>query len=42
METLKILGQRLRELRKERKLFRRDIAELLEITLPHYQRIGRA
>ena len=41
METLKILGQRLRELRKERKLFRRDLAELLEITLPHYQRIGR-
>ena len=41
METLKLLGQRLRELRKERHLFQRELAELLEITLTHYQRIER-
>jgi transcriptional regulator with XRE-family HTH domain len=41
METLKILGQRLRELRKERHLFQRELAELLEITLTHYQRMER-
>ena len=41
METLKILGQRLRELRKERHLFQRDLADRLQITLTHYQRMER-
>ena len=41
METLKILGQRLRELRKERHLLQRELAELLGITLTHYQRMER-
>lgn len=41
METLKILGQRLRELRKERHLFQRDLADCLQITLTHYQRMER-
>ncbi len=39
MEMLKILGERLRELRKERKLHQKDMAEYLEVTLRHYQRI---
>lgn len=39
METLKILGGRLRELRKERKLVQRDLAEVLGITDVHYRRI---
>ena len=39
METLKILGQRLRELRNERKLHQKDMAECLEVTLRHYQRM---
>ena len=39
METLKILGQRLRELRNERKLHQKDMAEILGVTLRHYQRM---
>jgi transcriptional regulator with XRE-family HTH domain len=39
METLKILGGRLRELRKERKLLQRDMAETLDITEVHYRRV---
>lgn len=39
METLKILGHRLRELRKEKKAHQKDMAELLEVTLRHYQRM---
>ena len=39
METLKILGQRLRELRNERKLHQKDMAEVLDVTLRHYQRL---
>ncbi len=41
METLEILGHRLRELRKERHLFQRDLAEFLQVTLTHYQRMER-
>lgn len=39
MHTLEILGQRLQALRKERKLAQREMAELLQVTLRHYQRI---
>ena len=39
METLKILGERLRELRKERKAFQKDMAEFLGITEVHYRRM---
>lgn len=39
METLKTLGGRLKELRKERKLRLKDMAEFLDVTLRHYQRI---
>lgn len=39
METLRILGERLRELRKERGLIQRDLAEVLKITDVHYRRI---
>jgi len=42
METLKILGERLRLLRKERKRLRQaDMAEMLGITQAHYQRIEK-
>lgn len=41
MEILKILGQRLRELRMERGMKQREMAELLEMTLRNYQRIER-
>ncbi len=42
METLKILGERLKLLRKERKRLRQvDVAELLGITQAHYQRIEK-
>lgn len=39
METLEILGHRLHELRKEKKKYQKDMAELLEVTLRHYQRM---
>lgn len=39
METLKILGDRLRDLRKERNLKQKDMAEMLDVTLRHYQRM---
>ena len=39
METLKILGERLRELRKERKAFQKDMAEFLGITEVHDRRM---
>lgn len=39
METLKILGDRLRELRKERNLKQKEMAEMLDVTLRHYQRM---
>lgn len=41
METLKILGGRLKELRKERKLRLKDMAAVLEVTLRHYQRMEK-
>lgn len=39
MEALKDLGLRLRELRKEKKVLQREMAEVLHITVVHYRRI---
>ena len=39
MERLKILGMRLKDLREERRIYQREMGELLGITLQHYQRI---
>ena len=39
METLQVLGGRLRELRKEKKLKQRDLAALLGVTEVHYRRV---
>ncbi|WP_325201097.1 helix-turn-helix domain-containing protein [Oscillibacter sp.] len=39
METLKIMGQRLKGLRKEKRLLQVEMAELLKITPQHYQRV---
>ncbi len=39
MDTLQILGERLRGLRKERGLRQLDMAEVLHITDVHYRRI---
>ncbi len=42
MDTLRILGERLRLLRKERKRLRQvDVAEMLGVTQAHYQRIEK-
>ena len=39
MEILEILGHRLRELRKEKKMRQEDMAKVIEVTLRHYHRI---
>lgn len=39
METLQTMGQRLAELRKERHLRQADMAEMLGMTIRHYQRM---
>ena len=39
METLQVLGGRLRELRKERNLKQRELAAFLDITEVHYRRV---
>ncbi len=41
MEILQILGARLCSLRKERRLRQVDMAEMLDITQTHYQRIEK-
>ena len=41
MGPLKTLGERLRLLRKEKRMRQVDIAELLGITQAHYQRIEK-
>ena len=41
MEKLEILGMRLKALRKERRLYQRELGELLGVTLGHYQKIER-
>ena len=39
VETLQVLGGRLRELRKEKKLKQRELAAFLDITEVHYRRV---
>ena len=39
MERLEILGTRLKVLRKERRLYQRELGKLLGVTLGHYQKI---
>lgn len=39
MDTLKILGERLKSLRNERRIYQREMGELLGVTLQHYQKI---
>ncbi len=39
METLSIFGTRLKALRKERRVYQREMGELLKVTLRHYQKI---
>ena len=39
METLQVLGGRLRELRREKKLKQRELAALLGVTEVHYRRV---
>ncbi|MCI8399705.1 MAG: helix-turn-helix transcriptional regulator [Oscillibacter sp.] len=39
MERLKIMGARIKELRIERRLRQREMADLLGIVLQHYQKI---
>ena len=39
METLQVLGGRLRELRKERNLKQRELAAFLDVTEVHYRRV---
>ena len=39
METLEIMGGRLHELRREKKARQEDVANILEITVNHYQKI---
>jgi len=39
MDILMIMGQRLKELRKEKRLRQAEMAKLLGITPQHYQRI---
>ena len=41
MDQLQVLGQRLHALRKEKKQPQRALAELLDVTLRHYQRIEK-
>lgn len=41
MENLKILGERLKELRNERRRYQREMGELLDVTLRHYQKIEK-
>ena len=39
MDTLQIMGARLKTLRKERRIYQREMGELLGVTLGHYQKI---
>ena len=41
MDTLEIMGQRLCQLRKEKRLRQADMAELLHVTQVHYQRVEK-
>ena len=39
MDTLQIMGARLKTLRKERRIYQREMGDLLGITQGHYQKI---
>ncbi|WP_325213644.1 helix-turn-helix domain-containing protein [Oscillibacter sp.] len=39
MDTLQIMGTRLKTLRKERRIYQREMGDLLGVTLGHYQKI---
>ncbi|MCI9332599.1 MAG: helix-turn-helix transcriptional regulator [Oscillibacter sp.] len=39
MKTLEVFSVRLKALRKERRIYQREMGELLGITLRHYQKI---
>ena len=39
METLQAFGARLKSLRKERRVYQREMGDLLGVTLQHYQKI---
>lgn len=41
MEKLEVFGARLKELRKERRIYQREMGELLKVTLRHYQKIEK-
>ncbi len=41
MERLEVFGARLKELRKERRIYQREMGDLLKITLRHYQKIEK-
>lgn len=41
MNTLLILGARLKALRNERRLYQREIGELIGVTQRHYQKIEK-
>jgi len=41
MEILSIFGTRLKALRKERRIYQREMGELLKVTLRHYQKIEK-
>jgi len=41
METLKIMGTRLKDLRNERRLYQREMGELIGVTQRHYQKIEK-
>ncbi len=41
MDTLQIMGTRLKNLRKERRIYQREMGELLGITQGHYLKIEK-
>ena len=41
METLEVFGTRLKELRNERRIYQREMAEMLGITQSHYQKVEK-
>lgn len=41
MDTLKIMGQRLKKLREENRRYQREMGELLTVSTRHYQKIER-
>jgi len=41
MDTLQTLGTRLKALRKERRLYQREMGELIGVTQRHYQKIEK-